>query len=166
MLKSKYVFEYCEKNGYATEYKKNKFLLNPATFQRIYKGAVGEIAAKAILEAHGIIIKEIVDNNYFEKFDYYNGQVFYDMKNWSESFCMNKSDMINKITKKAEMVGAKRVFIINILKNNYQDTHKNLIQDGIIYEIPWLYDSKNDTYNIEALNLMKESQMYYGDIDK
>ena len=104
MLKSKYVFEYCEKNNYATEFKKNKYILNPATFQRIYKGAIGEIAVKAILEAHGIIIKEIVDNKHFEKFDYYNGQVFYDMKNWSEDFYKNKSEMIDKIAKKVEKV--------------------------------------------------------------
>lgn len=165
MLKSKYVYDYCVKNGYATEFKKNKYILNPATFQRIYKGAIGEIAAKAILESHGIIIKEIIDNKHFEKFDYYNGQVFYDMKNWSEDFYKNKLEMIDKIAKKAEKVGAKRVFIINVLKNNYQDIHENIIQDGIIYEIPWLYDSKNDTYNTEAINLMKESQMYYGDIN-
>lgn len=165
MLKSKYVFEYCEKNNYATEFKKNKYILNPATFQRIYKGAIGEIAVKAILEAHGIIIKEIVDNKHFEKFDYYNGQVFYDMKNWSEDFYKNKSEMIDKIAKKVEKVGAKRVFIINVLKNNYQDIHKNIIQDGIIYEISWLYDSRNNIYNIEAINLMKESQIYYGDIN-
>jgi|GEM_PF-6778728 hypothetical protein len=165
MLKSKYVYDYCVKNGYATEFKKNKYILNPATFQRIYKGAIGEIAAKAILEAHGIIIKEIVDNKHFEKFDYYNGQVFYDMKNWSEDFYKNKLEMIDKIAKKAKKVGAKRVFIINVLKNNYQDIHENIIQDGIIYEISWLYDSKNDTYNTEAINLMKESQMYYGDIN-
>ena len=49
MLKSKYVYDYCVKNGYATKFKKNKYILNPATFQRIYKGAIGEIAAKAIL---------------------------------------------------------------------------------------------------------------------
>ena len=165
MLKSKYVYDYCVKNGYATEFKKNKYILNPATFQRIYKGAIGEIAAKAILESYGIIIKEIVDNKHFEKFDYYNGQVFYDMKNWSEDFYKNKPEMIDKIAKKAEKVGAKRVVIINVLKNNYQDIHENIIQDGIIYEIPWLYDSKNDTYNTEAINLMKESQMYYGDIN-
>lgn len=165
MLKSKYVFEYCEKNNYATEFQKNKYILNPATFQRIYKGAIGEIAVKAILEAYGIIIKEIVDNKHFEKFDYYNGQVFYDMKNWSEDFYKNKSEMIDKIVKKVEKVGAKRVFIINVLKNNYQDIHKNIIQDGIIYEIPWLYDSRNNIYNIEAINLMKESQIYYGDIN-
>ena len=77
---------------------------------------------------------------------------------------MNKLEMIDKIAKKVEKVGAKRVFIINVLKNNYQDIHENVIQDGIIYEIPWLYDSKNDTYNTEAINLMKESQMYYEDI--
>lgn len=165
MLKSKYVFDYCEKKGYATEFKKNKYILNPATFQRIYKGAIGEIAAKAILEAHGITIKEIVDNKHFEKFDYYNGQVFYDMKNWNEDFYKNKSEMIDKIAKKAEKVGAKRVFIINVLMNKYQDIHKNRMQDGIIYEIPWLYDSKNDIYNTEAINLMKESQMYYEDIN-
>lgn len=165
MLKSKYVYDYCVKNEYATEFKKNKYILNPATFQRIYKGAIGEIAAKAILEAYGIIVKEIVDNKHFEKFDYYNGQVFYDMKNWSEEFYKNKSEMIDKVAKKAEKVGAKRVFIINVLKNNYQDIHEDIIHDGIIYEIPWLYDSKNDTYNTEAINLMKESQMYYGDIN-
>ena len=87
------------------------------------------------------------------------------MKNWSEDFYKNKAEMIDKVAKKADKVGAKRVFIINVLKNNYQYIHENAIQDGIIYEIPWLYDSKNDTYNIEAINLMKESQMYYGDIN-
>lgn len=165
MLNSKFVYDYCVNKGYATEFKKNKYILNPAAFQRIYKGAIGEIAAKAILEAFGIVIKEIVDNKYFEKFDYYNGKVFYDMKNWSENFYMNKKERIKGIIKKAEKVGAKKVFIINVLKNNYQDTHENIIPEGIIYEIPWLYDSKNDKYNIEAINLMKEGQMYYGDIN-
>lgn len=165
MLKSQFVYNYCVINGYATEFEKNKYVLNPVTFQRIYKGAVGEIAAKAILEAKGIIIKEITDNKYFEKFDYYNGQIYYDMKNWSEEFYKIKSEMINKIAKKAVKVGAKRIFIINVLKNNYHDVHSNIIEDGIIYEIPWLYDSENDLYNEEAIQLMKESQIYYGDIN-
>lgn len=166
MLKSEYVFEYCIRKGYAIDFEKSKYILNPATFERIYKGAVGEVAGKAILEAQGIKICEITSDKYFEKFDYYNGNVYFDMKNWDGDFSKVKNELLPKIIKKAKSVGAKVIFIINILKTDYIDNHHNLYDQDYIHEIPWLYDHKNNLYNEEAINLIKGAVLKYGNIDE
>ena len=166
MLKSHYVYEYCVNNGYATEFVNNKYILNPSTFERVYKGAVGEIAGKAILEAKGIKISEITNYKYFEKFDYCNGDVYFDMKNWNGEFAKVKNDLLPKIIKKAESVGAKAIFIINILKNDYLDTHHIIYEKDYVYEIPWLYDPINNQYNEEAIELIKGAVLKYGDINE
>lgn len=165
MLKSKYVYDYFVKHNYAIDFEKGIYIINPVTFQRIYKGAVGEVAARAILEGKGLTLKEIKDNKHFEKFDYYYGSIFYDMKNWNENFTQQKDELLKKITKKAIKCGAKRVFIINVLKNNYKDNHGTTFDEKIIYEIPWLYDSENDCYNEEAIKMMKEAELLYEDFN-
>lgn len=166
MLKSKYVYDYFIKKGYAVAFEKGTYVLNPATFQRVYKGAIGEVAARAILEAKGITLTEITDNKYFEKFDYYNGFIYYDMKNWNQDFKQIKQKLLNKVAKKAIKCGAKKIFIINVLKNDYEDVHNSNVNDEIIHEIPWLYDSENDCYNEDAIKMIKKAELEYGDFNK
>ena len=45
-------------------------MILPVVYQNIYKGALGEVAGKAILEANGIKLSEITDVTKFEKFDF------------------------------------------------------------------------------------------------
>lgn len=163
ILNSVYVRNYFEEHGYATDFTKSNTILNPITFRNIYKGAIGEVAGKAILEGKNIVIKEITSNEMFEKFDFYNGEIFYDMKNWSENFSRKKKELLGKILDKASACNAKVVFIINVLKTKYDSIHETKIAEITIYEIPWLYDSENDSYNEEAIKLIKEAEVIYGD---
>ena len=52
----------------------------PCSVQNIYKGALGEVAGKFILEKElGLILQEIEDPEKFESFDFVtDGDVFFD----------------------------------------------------------------------------------------
>ena len=90
----------------------------------------------------------------------------FDMKNWNGEFSKVKNDILPKIIKKAESVGARAIFIINILKNDYLDNHHIIYEKDYVYEIPWLYDHINNQYNEEAIELIKGAVLKYGDIDE
>ena len=153
------VKDYFEKHNYATNFKPDNFIINSGTFERIYKGAVGEVAGVAILGKYGIHLEPIAELKHFERFDYKLGNIYFDFKNWSNSFSQLKSTVLPKIVRKAKEVGAKKVFIINVLKNEFDQSHKINVDDLNIkvYEIPWLYDPKTKKFNTDEIaNILLE----------
>ncbi len=153
------VKDYFEKHNYATEFVSSNYIINSGTFERIYKGAVGEVAGVAILGKYGIHLEPISELKHFERFDYKLGNIYFDFKNWSNSFSQLKSTVLPKIIRKAKEVGAKKVFIINVLKNDFDQSHKINVNDLDIkiYEIPWLYDPKTKEFNNnEIANIILE----------
>ena len=104
-------------------FKKNDCMILPVVYQNIYKGALGEVAGRAILEDKGIKLEEITDVTKFEKFDFClakDGDVYIDFKNWSENDQVDREDYRKKCLSKLEKIGGKRVFIINVAANNFQ----------------------------------------------
>lgn len=112
-----------EENGYAISFKSNDCMILPVVYQNIYKGALGEVAGKAILEANGIKLSEITDVTKFEKFDFClmaDKDVYIDFKNWSEQDKVDRDEYRKKCLAKLDKIGGKKVFIINVAANNFQ----------------------------------------------
>lgn len=111
-----------EGNGYAITFKKNDCMILPVVYQNVYKGALGEVAGRAILEANGIKLEEITDATKFEKFDFCladNRDVYIDFKNWSENDKVNRDEYREKCLNKLDKINGRRVFIINIAADNF-----------------------------------------------
>ena len=132
-----------EKN-YALSFKSNDSMILPVVYQNIYKGAVGEVAGRAILEDKGIELAEIIDTTKFEKFDYClanNKDVYIDFKNWSEYSQEKRDEYRQKCLSKLEKIGGRRVFIINVVADDFY-IHKSY--GGKIIEISTLCKRKGN----------------------
>lgn len=144
--------QFFEKNGWATQFEEQLYILSPVLFHNIYKGSLGEVAGKFILEQSAIALKPITDPDKFEFFDYEvtdSPDVYIDFKHWKETFTANHGQMIQTISKKMEKIGAKKVFIINLLGEGNYTIHEN---EGII-EIPYLWHKENGL-NHKAIQLL------------
>lgn len=112
-----------ELRGYATSFKNDDCIILPVVYQNIYKGALGEVAGKAILETNGIKISEITDVRKFEKFDFCltdDENVYIDFKNWSENDKVDREQYRNKCLEKLERIGGKKVFVINVVADEFK----------------------------------------------
>ena len=130
--------------GFATSFEANECIILPVVFQNIYKGAIGEQAGKAILEAHGIKLKEITDPTKFEKFDFVcekNNNVYIDFKNWSELDREERDPYKLKSYNKLELIQGYKAFIINILASEF-----NMHEADDVVEISSLFKYKNGKY--------------------
>ena len=121
-----------QEKGYAMSFEKNDCMILPVVYQNIYKGALGEVAGRAILEAHGIKLLEITDATKFEKFDFClagDRDIYIDFKNWSEHNTVNRNEYREKCLTKLEKINGKKVFIINVAADSFQihKSHENKI---------------------------------------
>ena len=147
--------EYFEENGYALEFTMNEYLMSPVLFHNIYKGALGEVAGKFILHKElGIDLKPITDPKYFEFFDYkLSNDVYIDFKNWKYTYVQDKDEIRKDIIKKIENIGAKRVYIINVVSNkNYKPS---VMVDQRLVEIPMLIN-EDGMVNYECLHMIRK----------
>lgn len=153
-----------EENGYATFFKRNDCMILPVVYQNIYKGAIGEVAGRAILESNGIKLKEITDVKKFEKFDFCladNNDVYIDFKNWSENDKINRDEYRKKCIEKLDKIQGEKVFIINVAAENFQ-THRSygdrLIEISSLckQKSELLYQLDNEEMN-KVINLLLEA---------
>ena len=127
-----------EEKGYALEFRMNEYLMSPVLFHNIYKGALGEVAGKFILSKElGIELVPITEPEYFEFFDYMlSDNVYVDFKNWKFTYVQDRDEIRKDILRKLDYIGAKRVYIINVvLDKNYKPS---AIVDQRLVEIPML----------------------------
>ena len=157
ILKYKGMKEYFKKKGYVTSFKMLPRILNPVMFRNIYKGALGEVAGRFIIENElGIKLVDITEPEKFEKFDFrLNEEVYVDFKNWDESMQVERENELKKIRQKMRMVGAKRVYIINIVVEDSTKYEIKESTDGII-EIPGLITKNGDIITKPIEKLAKE----------
>lgn len=108
--------EYFIHHGWATEFGTGPYIMSPVLFQNIYKGALGEVAGKFILEKElGVPLQEIEDPAKFESFDFVaDGDVFFDFKHWKWNMQVEERPMREKVLEKLDAVGGKRAFIVNL----------------------------------------------------
>ncbi len=146
--------EYFEDNNFATTIGKKDFIISPALFNNIYKGALGEYAGKFILEKElNISLGEIEDPSYFEFFDFILAKdIYLDFKHWKQKLIISSSSLFSKVLNKLDSIGGKKVYIINILKESDDNViHRNC--DDRIIEIPWLID-ENGKINQKAIKML------------
>lgn len=127
-----------EEKGYALEFQMNEYLMSPVLFHNIYKGAVGEVAGKFILNRElGIELEPITEPDHFEFFDYkLSDDVYVDFKNWKFTYVQDRDEIRKDILRKLDYVGGKRVYVINVVSDkNYRPS---AIVDQRLIEIPML----------------------------
>jgi hypothetical protein len=133
--------------------------MSPPLFRNIYLGALGEVVGRAIFERWGVRLSEL-DQNRFELFDYkIDDDTLVDFKHWKGSENVPLDETIKKILEKMDRANVSCVFIVNILKRKHADDKKivKTIHGGkTIIEIPFLFDSKNQTWNDEAFRLLTQ----------
>lgn len=144
--------EYFEENGYATEFVPRKFIMTPVVYQNIYKGALGEVVGKFIFERYfNIPLKEIDDLSQFELFDYQMADgVFVDFKHWRPYYYTDLKKMYSWISKKLDMCGGKRAYIVNVLADGVLTP--DLTTDPRIVVIKNLMNEKDGSINWKALD--------------
>ncbi len=147
--------DYFVKQGWATSFSHCAYILSPALFHNIYKGALGEVAGKFILENQlGISLTEIDDPACFELFDYkISDSAYVDFKHWKPRMYMNQSQMQEKCRKKLEQLHGERVYIINLFQSS--GFQSNSTADGRIIEISGLLQ-ENGTLNPQAIELLRK----------
>lgn len=153
--------DFFEKNQYPTEFKENDYLMSPPLWNNVYKGMLGEVAG-SFLVRHllEISLVEIDVPSIFEKFDFQTPgkPVFFDFKNWSESFDLNKKETRTKILKKAKECNARAAIVANILADaEYKIDCRD--EDGVkILVIPslLLVQGEDIIENIAAIQKIQE----------
>ncbi|MBM6871907.1 hypothetical protein, partial [Pseudoflavonifractor phocaeensis] len=106
-------------HGWATEFGTDPYIMSPVLFQNIYKGALGEVTGKFILEKElGLTLREIEDPEKFELFDFAaDGDVFFDFKHWKRNMQVEERPIRTKLLNKLDCVGGKRAFIVNLFSD-------------------------------------------------
>lgn len=141
-------------NGFATYFGNEDLILSPVLFNNIYKGALGEVAGKYILEKElNTTLKDITNPDYFEFFDFElcNG-VYIDFKHWKRTIITDPDALRKHITEKLHKIGGKKAYIINILKEDDLD----MMSTGDVIEIPYLIDEKGNPNKEAIKELMGE----------
>lgn len=142
LLSNYSVRKHFEKNGYATTFEMNEGIILPVVYQNIYKGALGEVAGRVILESNGAKLKEITDPYKFEKYDFCldrDNDVYIDFKNWSENDREDRSQYMAKAYDKLGKINGKRAYIINMISSEL-----NVHESDNITTISTLYKCKHD----------------------
>ncbi len=146
--------DFFRNNNFATNFGHNELIISPALFNNIYKGALGEVTGKYILEKElNTKIKEIDEPDHYEFFDFIlSNNIYIDFKHWKKTLIKNSSHLLSKILNKLNSIGGQKVYIISILKESDDDIiHRNC--DDRIIEIPWLIDETGTT-NKEAIKML------------
>ena len=142
------------RNNFATSFGNKELIISPALFNNIYKGALGEVAGRHILEKElNINLREIEEPDYYEFFDFIlSKDIYIDFKHWKQKLIKDKNFLFAKILKKLDSIGGQRAYIINILKESDDNIiHRNC--DDRIIEIPWLIDEAGQP-NKEAIKML------------
>ena len=155
--------EYFEKNGFATSFIPNDYLMCPVIFNNIYKGALGEFAGSFIIEKEtGIALTQIKEPEIFETFDFrLTPDVYIDFKNWSSTFLYSRDEMFRKANEKLEKIGGKRGYIINLINTDDSRTSTrssgiHMSANGKLCEINGLIDADGRAITESIAALLKE----------
>lgn len=159
LLNIKGIRELFQKRGYAEHFQTKKYIMSPALYTNIYKGALGEVCGRYIIEnSTSLKLKEIQDGNQFEYFDYRiedYPNVYIDFKHWkiSSASYNDKDAIMTEIRSKMDKIGAQRVYIIGILKDS--ESIANISANERIVTIPYLVD-ENAKIARNMLKFIKE----------
>lgn len=124
MMRNRKMKESFVRNGFATEFRPDRFIITPIVFNNIYKGALGEFIGEVVMDLIDLPLRE-VNHNAYELFDYEirrpEGEpvVCVDFKNWSEGSQTGNGEALLKIASKAMTYGCRYVIIANMLGSGH-----------------------------------------------
>lgn len=164
LMRNPVIREYFESKGYATEWQLGHFVMTPAAFTNIYKGALGEEGIHALLKEKGLGLQAMPADLY-ERFDFIldgatgTGQVCVDAKHWRFSGGVdNHKSKASEIESKS---GIRHFAYINLLGDQSQGCRfldNNFVEvpshQATVIEVPGLVDSSTGSTinkNIERL---------------
>ncbi len=141
LMELDFLRELFEEKGWATTFPQGSYIMSPPLFNNIYRGALGEVAGKALFRHYANIeLKDIEDPDKFEKFDYLvpGTAIYVDFKNWHRSTVKDSEREFSHIAQKARTCDCRCVIVANILGDPGDVIRKQTV-DGIrIVVIPAL----------------------------
>jgi len=156
-------FEEMDSVPYADSFLENTAIMCPTLYHNIYKGALGEVAGKAIFADWDIPLCPITDPAKYEKFDFVSPSgVYIDFKHWAGTGSMDDIKLVRDSFKKLLKIHGSKAIIVNILKGTQSGSDDMLRlkgedysydDDGIFFDfsglelviIPYLYDCSSGT---------------------
>ncbi len=155
-MKNNEIRSYFIDNHYAVTFKKNNFHMLPDIYHSIYKGALGEVVGKYILEEIiGDSLSPIKNFKYFEYFDFEYKGVYIDFKHWNSNVKDNNKGKLNVIWKENRIKDVKKIIIINLIKRG--EHQKQVFNNGKVVVYPYLMDDRLVEVDSEvALDLYEE----------
>ena len=141
--------------GWATRFAEGELMLTPPIFNNIYKGALGEVCGRYILQEQlGLQLSEL-DISEYEKFDFKTkNNVYFDFKLWNDNFAVPAENITPNILDKMKDCNADRVFVINILGGPGKEFHPIMSSNRKIVEIPFV--CQDGSLSDEALVFIQE----------
>jgi len=123
---------------YKAFWKSSNYIMSPALYNQIYKGALGEVAGKIIVEEQiGWDLEEISDYTLYEFFDYKCKNLYFDFKHW-KSIQKDPKAEIAKIKRKLNKTKGEKAIIVNIIKRG-NHVARVTVDDNVVM-IPYLID--------------------------
>lgn len=156
MLNIPCVKQLFEENGYAKIWRKNKCVMTPSLYNQVYKGALGEVVGRKIMETQlGWTIIDIEDYSKYEYFDYKikEKNVYLDFKHWND-FIKDTPTYVKKIRDKLNKLNGEKAIIINIVKRGEHVAHTNI--DGNILQIPYIIDDACNEISQEMIKIIED----------
>ncbi|MFA7206597.1 MAG: hypothetical protein WC102_09745, partial [Saccharofermentanales bacterium] len=141
--------------GWATRLAEGELMLTPPIFNNIYKGALGEVCGRYILQEQlGLQLSEL-DISEYEMFDFKTkNNVYFDFKLWNDNFAVPAENITPNILGKMKDCNADRVFVINILGGPGKEFRPTMSSNRKIVEIPFV--CQNGSLSDEALVFIQE----------
>lgn len=163
LMKNPAARQYFEKQGFATHWLEHHYLLNPAAFLNIYKGALGEEGIISILLAQGLLI-EPMPLEVYEVCDFIvrlgpnTTPVAVDAKNWqSDGSIDNHSVKADKL----KQVGIENIAYINLFSSEqsqcrYLTNELTVSQDSLspVIEIPGVINASTGETLIKNVQVL------------
>lgn len=146
---------YFKEHGWADSFGTGEYIMSPVLFHNIYKGALGEVAGRFILEQElSVSCRELEDPTQFEVFDYTLGHgVYVDFKHWKEGTRFDRQRMREKMLEKLDRIGGSRVLVIRLISE--ENSVPLCTADGRLVEIPGLL-LPDGTPNLSMLQYLRE----------
>jgi hypothetical protein len=132
MMQNAIVRRYFEQQGYATQWSPQPYVMTPAAFNNLYKGALGEEAIRALLLHYGFVIEPMPDALY-ERYDFMlvtadGRRVCVDAKYWRQPG--EAPDHAHKAARVREHLNVSRFVFINLFGLPHEPLHT--VNDSLI----------------------------------
>lgn len=147
-----------KEKGYATGFPVGRFIMAPSTYNRIYKGRLGEAAGRILLEELGYTPIRMADEVYERFDDKLKDGIYIDYKNWNTRRDRDEDENeINDAFKKLAELGGKILVIMNIVKPEWDTEPVSTInRDGMrIVQIAYMID-ETITINDQAVAILED----------